>query len=602
MAGLAGLALAGALLAAGRGALIEAAAVEPFRVEVASPHAPAADGRWAGRVVPPELAARVVVRVDGEIRGGPEGHAQKDMSAARDDSGGHALEAMSRVAEVDGHGAGTNGRGPEGHVYENMFEGTLSVALGDAPGLRLIEVELPRQGGAEVATDAALVGPFRARYDDSPGCGAGVRVAARAIDRLVLPPLRDKLLAAAPSIGLLGPGTTLEEASVTLRGDALWFRVALAGEHRIAVSGALEVRVAGPRQLGVRLASLGPVEFTGTLRTRATLGAAGLGAIVTGPLAPLGALAGYALADGYIDRRARQEVETQLTAALAVASAIPLIPERAELIVGEPRSRATLAFCAVAIESGGIAAHLSVRPDKPDPKTSQEASRVRTRLAAIPGPARHGLALPPLRPVAPTADAEVELSLDTVDALLDAWTANGLLGDLMGRAQWVERVDEALGEWTTLGLAEIEVRLPPSLSPGTGDGWALTVAGLRLGLTGSEGEDPGEVLVAGRGFVRPHYDARRGRLALAGTIDRLRLSCARAGALWPCFAALLEMGDVEARLDALLAPGAAGLPGIEVRALLRDGTRALRDGGLELADLAISYPQPGVLRVAAEVR
>ncbi|MFY0532686.1 hypothetical protein [Nannocystis pusilla] len=212
-----------------------------------------------------------------------------------------------------------------------------------------------------------------------------MRVAARAIDRLVLPPLRDKLLAAAPSIGLLGPGTTLEEASVTLRGDALWFRVALAGEHRIAVSGALEVRVAGPRQLGVRLASLGPVEFTGTLRTRATLGAAGLGALVTGPLAPLGALAGYALADGYIDRRARQEVETQLTAALAVASAIPLIPERAELIVGEPRSRATLAFCAVAIESGGIAAHLSVRPDKPDPKTSQEASRVRTRLAAIPG-------------------------------------------------------------------------------------------------------------------------------------------------------------------------------------------------------------------------
>jgi hypothetical protein len=256
----------------------------------------------------------------------------------------------------------------------------------------------------------------------------------------------------------------------------------------------------------------------------------------------------------------------------------------------------------VAIESGGIAAHLSVRPDRPEPRNGEEAGRVRTRLAAIPGPALHGLSLPPLRPVAPTADAEVELSLDTVDALLDAWTANGLLGDLMGRAQWVERVDAALGEWTTLGLRDIEVRLPPSLSPGTGDGWALTIAGLRLGLTGMEADDPGEVLVAGRGFVRPHWDPARGRISLAGAIDRLRLSCARAGALWPCFAALLEMGDVAARLDAQLAPGAAGLPGIEARALLRQGTQAVRAGGLELADLAITYPTPGVLRAAAQVR
>ncbi|MDC0675100.1 hypothetical protein [Nannocystis radixulma] len=561
MAGLAGLVLAGALLASGRRALIDAAAVEPFRVEVATPHAPAPDGRWSSRVLPPELAARAVVRVDGVVRTGPEGHGQKDMS-----------------------------------------DGTWSIALGEAPGLRLIEVELPRQGGSEVATDAALVGPFSERWDGAPGCGAAVRVAGAAIDRLVLPPLREKLLAAASTISLLGPETVLEEASVRLEGDALWVRVALAGSHRIAVSAKLEVRVAGPRRLGVRLAALGPVEFTGSLRTKTTLGAAALGAAITGPLAPLGGLAGYALADGYIDRRARQEVETQLSAALAVASAIPLIPERAELIVGEPRSRATLAFCAVAIESGGVAAHLSLRPDKPDPKTSEEASRVRTRLAAIPGPVQHGVALPPLRPVAPTGDAEVELTIDTIDALLDAWTANGLLGDLMGRAQWVERVDAALGEWTTLGLAGIEVRLPPSLSPGTGDGWALTVAGLRLGLTGIEGEDPGEVLVAGRGFVRPHYDAARGRISLAGSIDRLRLSCARAGALWPCFGALLEMGDVAAKLDAQLAPGAAGLPGIEVRALLREGTQAVRTGGLELADLAITYPTPGVLRVAAEVR
>lgn len=561
MAGLAGLVLAGGLLASGRAALIEAASAPAFRVEVAAPHAVTTEGRWQGRVIPGELADRVRVRVDGVIVESSDGHVLKDMS-----------------------------------------EGAIAGELGAAPGLRMIEVELPRQGGAEVVSDAALVGPFADRMVDGTGCGVAVRMAAGAIDRLVVPPLRERLLAAARTVALLGPETTLEEASLTLQGEALWFRVALAGAHRIAVSGRLEIRVAGPRELGITLGSLGAVEFSGALRSRATLGAAALGAAVTGPLAPLGALAGYALADGYVDRRARQEVETALKTALAQASRFPLVPEQAELVVGEPRSRASLRLCAVAIESGGIAANLSLQPGRPDPKTREEAGRVRTRLAAIPGPARHGIALTPLRPVRPDADAEVELTIDAVDALLDAWTASGLLGDLMGRAQWVERVDAALAEWTTLGLAGIEVGLPPSLSPGTGDGWALTIAGLRLDLTGIEGEDPGAVLLAGRGVVRPHYDAGRGRIALSGSIGRLRLACARDGALWPCFAALLDLGEVEAKLDALLAPGAANLPGIDVRALLRDGTTTLRAGGLELAELAITYPAPGVLRVAASVR
>lgn len=553
MAGLAGLVLAGAALWSGRQALIEAGEIEPLRVEVAAPHAAWAGGAWTGRVRPDELAPRVTVRVDGRAR-----------------------DAWS--------------------------EGQLRVELGDAAGLRLVEVELVRRGGrSEVVTDAALVGPFAARYEEPPGCGVALRVAAGAIDRLVMPALRERLLAAAQTVALLGPETALERAEVALRDGSLWFRVALAGEHRIGVSGRLDVRVAGPRSLGLTLATLGPVEFSGTLRDRATVGAAAVGAAITGPFAPAGALVGWALADKYVDYRARREVETRLTDALSQVGAVPLVPESAELVIGEPRSRAAPAFCAVAIEDGGIAAHLSLRPVRPDPKDRDEAARVRTRLAAIPGPARHGTALPPLRPVAPAADVEVDVTLDAIDALLDAWTASGLLGDLMARARWVDRASEALAEWTTLGLAGIEVRLPPSLSPGTGDGWGVTIAGLRLEMTGIEGQDPGDILLAGRGTIRPHYDAARGRLELAGSVERLRLSCAREGALWPCFGALLELGDVPARLDALLAPGAAGLPGIAVKALVKARTTAVRDGGLELAELAIDYPRPGVLRASARL-
>jgi hypothetical protein len=559
MAGLAGLVLAGAALWGGSVALERAAEIEPFRVEVAAPHGVAAEASWRGRVRPAELGGRVRVSVDG--REVPRGQGEEDMSG-----------------------------------------GALAVPLDDAAGLRLIEVELARRGGrSEVVTDAALVGPFARRYEDTSGCGAAIRVAGDAIDRLLLPPLRERLLAGARGVALLGPDTQVEQAELTLRDDSLWFRVALAGAHRIAVSGRIEVRVAGPRHLGLRLATLGPVEFTGSLRTKATVGAAAIGAVVAGPLAPIGAFAGYMLADRYIDRRSQREVETQLTAALSLASTLPLVPEWAELVIGEPRSRAALAFCAVAIDDGGIAAHLSLRPVRPEPKDRQEAERVRTRLAAIPGPARRGFALPPVQPVAPEADVEVDLTIDAIDALLDAWTANGLLADLVARAQWVERADAELSAWTTLGLAGVEVRLPPSLSPGTGDGWALSLAGLRLEMTGIEGQHPGEILVAGRGAVRPHYDRARGRIELTGAIERLTISCAREGALWPCFGALLELGDVPARLDELLAPGAAGLPGIEVRELVRTRTTILREEGLELAELAISYPAPGVLRVAARV-
>jgi hypothetical protein len=560
MAGLAGLVLAGAALWGGSVALERAAEVEPFRVEVAAPHAVAGEARWRGQVRPETLGRRVRVSVDGR--------------------------------EVEGS---------SGQVTEDMPEGAFDVDLDDAAGLRLVEVELARRGGrTEVITDAALVGPFARRYEDVTGCGAAVRVAGAAIERLVMPPLRERLLAAARGVALLGPDTQIEQAEVTLRDGSVWFRVALAGAHRIAISGRIAVRVAGPRHLGLTLATLGPVEFSGTLRTRATVGAAALGAVVTGPFAPVGAFAGYMLADRYIDRRSQREVETQLSAALSIASTLPLVPESAELVLGEPRSRAALAFCAVAIEDGGIAASLSLRPVRPEPKDRQEAERVRTRLAAIPGPARRGFALPELRPVAPAGDVEVDLTIDAIDALLDAWTANGLLADLVARARWVERADAELQAWTSLGLSAVEVRLPPSLSPGTGDGWALQLAGLRLEMIGVEHE-PGEILVAGRGTVRPHYDEARGRIELTGAIERLTISCARDGALWPCFGALLELGDVPARLDELLAPGAAGLPGIEVRELVRARTTEIRADGLELAGLTISYPAAGVLRVAARV-
>lgn len=553
-AGLAGLGLAAALLVVGRWALV-AAEAEPFRVEVAAPHA-VQGGTWRGRVVPAELAERAALRVDGR-----------------------RIEFFGREAD-----------------------GSIEAALAETAGLRIIEVELTRQGGrVEVVTDAALAGQFVDRAAPEPRCGAALRIAGPAIERIALPPLRERLLAVAREVSLLGPETRLERGELRLTEGGLWFEVMLAGAHRIGASGTLSVALQGPRQLALGLVSLGPVVFAGSLRTKATAGGAAAGALVTGPFAPLGALAGYFLADAYVDRRARRELETQLHAGLSQASALELVPAEAELVVGEPRSRAEVRLCELALDATGVAASASLRPLAVAPGDPKEAGRVSARLAAIPGPARHGVTMPALQPAAPVGDVDVELSVEAIDALVDAWTVNGLLVDLASRAGWVERVDAALTEWTTLSLAGVELRLAPSLSPGTDEGWGVALAGLRLDLRGAPGPDPGEILAAGRGTLTPRYDPERGRVELAGSVEGVRLSCARAGALWPCFGALLELGEVEARLNALLAPGAAALPGIEVRSLLRAHTAEVRAGGIDLRELTITFPTRGVLRASARL-
>jgi hypothetical protein len=48
-------------------------------------------------------------------------------------------------------------------------------------------------------------------------------------------------------------------------------------------------------------------------------------------------------------------------------------------------------------------------------------------------------------------DVRVDLSIDAVNAVVDAWTRSGLLAERVRAAGWVPRVDEQLREWTTPG-------------------------------------------------------------------------------------------------------------------------------------------------------
>jgi hypothetical protein len=562
---LAGLGLAVLAFGSSGQVLRDSARAEPLRVAVAPPLAVAHSStglRWVGRVQPAELVSRLTARVDGE----------------------------SVAAAVDGDLVGVD-----------------LEALG--PGHHLVELTLAQRGGrVQTVTDAVLVGPFAAGEPEA--CALRLTIAAGAIDRLALPPIRERLLAAARSVELLGPDTALEEATVVLEDGAVRVRVALAGVNRVAIEARFAAAPSGPRSLGLSLEWLGPVEFTGDLRTKATLGGAAVGAAVTGPLAPLGAIGGYVLTDRYVSRRARQEVEAQLRGGLAQVAELPLLPETAELLVGEPRSAAVPAFCGpLTIAAGvGISAGFSLRPARVDGGAAVRSVAIAegAELAAWtpevgPGAVVQGVVLPGPTDMAREDDVRVDVSIDAVNLVVDAWTRSGLLAERVRAAGWVPRVDAQLREWTTLTLAGLTVARAPVVMP-AGEQWALSFSGLRLDLRGGEAE--GAVLAAGRGFIRPRYHAETGVLELGGAVDRLRLTCVDGHLLAPCFGALLELGEVEPRLDEALAPGTGRLPSLDVRGLLRARTGEFKPGGLDVADMAVRVPAglPGVLRVTARLR
>jgi len=547
---LAGLGLAALAFAGSRELLRSSALAEPFRVMVERPARVVGDAeglRWRGTVSPAALSSRLELSVDG-------------------------VPVAARVTD-----------------------GVVEAELGHVgPGHHLVELDLRQRGGrGQTVTDTVLVGPF-ADMSEQTDCALSLTIAEHAIQRLVVPPLQEKLLAAARDMPLLGPDTKLERAELTLLKDSLRVEVTLAGVNTVAVDAYLQVRPSGPRGLALALVWLGPVEFHGELRTQATVAGAAVGAALTGPLAPVGAVAGYILTDRYVGKRAQREVREQLGRGLESAASFPLLPERADLM-GHALSEVALEFCGpVTIAAGtGISTMLALRSLRPP--------------LAGPGAVRRGVLLPP--PKEDGSDVRLDISIDAVNALLHAWTGNGLLTGRVDGAAWVEQIDRALQEWTLLSLARIEVTRAPVVmaadqgraAPG-GPAWALSFGGLRLELRG--GEAAGAVVASGRGWITPRFDPDSGWLELGGVVDRLRLTCIEGQVLTPCFGALLELGEVEQRLGAALAPGTGRLPSLDLRALLRTRTQVLRPEGLDVESLTITVPagHPGVLRVGARLR
>jgi hypothetical protein len=470
------------------------------------------------------------------------------------------------------------------------------------PGWHFIEARIDRRGGRrESVVDPILVGHFAdasaPARDHSERCDISLTASEDLIEGLVVPMLEAQVLPQLHDNEHMGPDTKLTVAELELREATIRFEIEVAGNNTLAVSGLLAVWVDELRRLHLHLMLLDEVEFRGDLRTKAqSVGAGGgalIGGLIAGPLAPVGALAGWWLADDYVTDKARKTVRAKIDEGLAELSGVELLPASVELLPGEPRSRVELGFCKrTAVRPGGLVAGLWIEPVR------SGASMYELGVA---GPLVTGS-----QPSFTALDADgsedlrVELGIDLVNALVTEWTRSGLLLELLRVPHLLEQANAEMDEWTPLKLSALVPTRPPLFTPAGGpeQGWSFGLGGLMVEATGAE-QPWGQVRVGGEGTLQPLWLADRGVLKLAGSLDRLTIACEQQDAegpvLRPCFASVLESVELRERIDARLRPEAEGMPELDLRALLSAQLQ------LVIAGLELSRPLPGVLRLSADV-
>lgn len=488
--------------------------------------------------------------------------------------------------------------GEHGEVSATLTE--LLGADANRPGWHFVEARVDRRGGRrESVVDSILVGRFSqgVQADKSERCDMALSASQELIEALVVPMLAAQALPKLRENRHMGPKTELRKAKLELHEHSVHFELEIAGENTLEVSGLVAIWVDEFRQLHLHLMLLDEVEFDGELRDQATSigagGGAALGGLIAGPLAPVGALAGWWLADDYVTDKARSVVRKQLDEGLASFSGVELLPASVELLPGQPRSRVDLGFCKrTGVLPGGLVAGLWIEPSRDTP----------TRFdLGVPGPLVTG-AQPSFVALdqAGSEDLRLELSIDLVNALLTEWTRSGLLLDALKVPRMLEHANRELDEWTPLRLAALRPTRPPLLSPAGGpeQGWSFGLGGLIVETTGAE-QSWGTIRVGGEGTLQPIWEPATGTLRLSGTVDRLAVGCTQPAGdqslLRPCFGNVLEAVELRERLDAHLRPDAEGMPALELRGMLAETL------ALAITTLELSRPLPGVLRLSADV-
>ena len=455
------------------------------------------------------------------------------------------------------------------------------------PGLHGVDFELdylgrpPRQVGFGL-----LVGPFRKAGAPLP-CSVRVVVTRRVTDVLA-----DALIAGLKRRLTKAPLPRVRTAQVALNlvsgGIDAKVRAEFEGDSEVEAQLPMGLRFSPGGDL--ELYRRGPVEAeaTGALGTLAALKGGGIVAaiakVIQDPSSGIdGALAAAKEAG---DREAAREVERTLDAFLpevnrALADAVP---RRFGGEVLGARVAAHLSPCGSPIVQAGEALVLrydaAVRVE--DGSGGVEPGGVPAAASRVPGPVRlHAEGLT-ADAAAGSGDLVVSVSVDVLNALLDAAWRAGALGRIAADPEMLRRVNARLAGLASFRVESVSLPLPPVVEVRGGE---VVAAAREIGVTLSRGDGRSVTLAAGvRGRVEATVEG--GTLHLGARGQEASGSCSKeveGGVLrWPCYPELIEgfsevlarRGSVAARLPARWD---TGLFPIEVTGVdVRDGAVHLR--------------------------
>jgi len=476
------------------------------------------------------------------------------------------------------------------------------------PGYHVLEIALTRLGRTPETTSVGLVaGDFPPARTVNP-CGAQLQIRAEPLESLLAAIIGRKTVAAARDTRYFSASTEVIDSKTRLVSAGILFEVAVADErNQLAFQGKLRLRSEGRNKLAVSLDRVERVSFTGATRRDANSTGAVVGAVIggaaLGPIGLLGALFGASAANNRVSREARRSVDRGMRGALKSISPTALFPDNAMLAPNEPRSLVSIEFCApLDIDSSGVVARLSITPDLASPPPQWRMDGVMDLSVALPPP-----------DPAPEFDILVDLSIDPLNSVLDTWTRNGFLLELLGVDALLEEANEKLSEYTELRVSGVEPRLPPLLVPqqdqGEDPGYAIGLGGLDFSVKNLRSGQVHSILAGAQGRTFLRFDPGSEAIKLGAAVDVLHFACEEmtttmSSALTPCFSGALDLDEVAEEWTARLHPDLDHLPSLQLDRLLRRHTQGLRDGGLGVGEVVIdtSPSQPGLLRLRANAR
>lgn len=472
-------------------------------------------------------------------------------------------------------------------TLEPRGRGGVIASLDDlTPGYHFVEATVFRRGGrVDRVVDVVAAGPFQSEGDR--GCDVALALSPDAVETLLLPALKHKVVAGAQSQDeFFGATSFVASSELELVEGGLSFVVALDTTEQdkgdLRIEGVLDVASVGADGVSLRLRELikavpGPkLEALASSeggKKGSTAGVGGgvvIGGIVGGPGGAFlgGVVGGFAgnaigkrLGKREAAKRTREHVYDALVEGLALATEELRLPNEITLLPTSPAVVAGARWCQPlqVTPKAGLRAALSIAI------VEDSRSALARRLAVSRGTNLEAVATIPA-----AFNASAELSQDLVNRLLAEWTVRGGFDTVLASAGLAGAIEAELGSKTRWKVRDIVVELPPvvDLRPDT---IAASLGGITMRLVDDGRDEVRDVVLGGTGRLALEVNGGT-TVRVGGSLDQAYFGCRLAAGpgrqLPACFSSAVDPELVRKKINVAIVVNTPRLPRIDLADLV----------------------------------